>query len=580
LRPIYSASIANDPKASNSTLQLALIIVQALFVSTIFALLYLHWTTVATYVLLALAVGVVAGISVAKSIGSKWIFVHSFVLFVAVRLVYFFATDFKSIPFGDSYWDLAVVKTFLSSNQVSIIEEPLYPPRLMTWYSSWPLLHTLEATLVQATGISVESIHMFFAAFISGLTFVFSFLFLRIVSRVLGLESKYLYLAVVLFAVSPEAIFWGLAPTRQELASFLLTMSIFLIAKSLEERKRSYILMTFFCVGALVFTHHFTSAIATGLFAGAAVLYPPRQLRGTYSVLSLILGISILLWWTGYADIIFETPAFSDLNLDSLNFSLASLRPAAYPDLLSPQWLLVLLRARDVILYAAPIVGAAFLVAKRSHPYARFVLMLSAAAAAMLVLNLSIQSLEPTRVLMMFMPILALFTAVAYSELAKRGRISVRLNLPILGGLVAFVVCISFIGLWGHDFAPLHLYDNSISGTSVGEHSPTVTDVKQFLNQNVNYSQVDNFVSEFHSSLVQDLPPSQYGKIVELQNTVPVRDSKTVVVSTDNLNVYKYFAGFFAGIQPQDREALKSKLQERLSAFNLEYSDGSNKVWR
>jgi len=53
-----------------------------------------------------------------------------------------------------------------------------------------------------------------------------------------------------------------------------------------------------------------------------------------------------------------------------------------------------------------------------------------------------------------------------------------------------------------------------------------------------------------------------------------------MVVSTEDLYVYKYFAGYFAGLNPQDREILKGKLEERLSSFDLKYSDGSNRVWK
>ena len=573
---IGSGAIKRTSPISGSILAAA----QLGLVGIMFAILYIHASTIPIYIGLAAGLAAVSGFAITQKLSNKSVLFHSIVLFVSIRLVYFFSTDFRTIPFGDSYWDFGVLQSFLAGDKISVIQQPLYPAKLLTWYSSWPLLYSLETSLVQLTGLAATQIHIAVAIFLSSLAFLFGYLLIGELNKALRLRTKYLYLALVFFAASPESIFWGISSTRQEVGWLLLTMSFFFIAKIINERKRSYMLMTLLCVAGLVVAHHFSSMIAVGTFAGVAILFSRREFRGTFVTLALVVGMAMLLWWTGYATIIWQAPSVDKLLSDSVNFSLGNLRPTTYPDQLTPQWLIILLRIRDAILYASPIAGLLYLFKKRASPQVRFILLLFVIAGIMFAINLSVQALEPTRVIMLFMPVFALSAAIGFSELSRSGKIKESSVSIIAGASVAVVVFVSFIGLWGHDFAPVHLYDNSIDSLSVGEHSPTMTRMSAFMTQNVNYTHIDRIVAEDHSPLTLALPPLEFGKIRTMRDTLPVHDGRSIILSTYDLNIYKYYAGYFAGVSPETKDTLKNTIEHRLEPFDLTYSDGHNKVWK
>lgn len=534
--------------------------------------------TLMWYVIITLMISALVGFAIISRMDSRFILAHTFILFIALRLIFFAATEFNALPFGDTYWDLGVVKTFQTQDSISPIEEPLFPARMLAWYSSWPVLHTIEMIGIELSGSNLFYFHMTFAIFLSGATFLFGYLIMKEIIIALKLPEKFLYLGLVLYAVSPEAIFWGLSPTRQLFGWFIFSAITFLLLRSMRERKRTLVILALFFTICLVFTHHFTSLVAIAALSMVTFLFPRREFRGMFIISALVMGATTLLWWDNYADIIWEAPTFDRLISDPLEFDLGNLRITSYPEELNPLWLVTMLRIRDILLYAPAILGAFLVFKMRKMPQVSLLLILTFAAALLVILNLSIKASEPIRILLLFIPNIAILAAVSYISLNRF--ITKAKEAFVLIPVISFIVFSSFLGLWGHDYGPMHLYDNSIRDEIAGEHNIHDTGLASFVGSVLVTEDVEKIISEDSHYLILILPESQYHKIRSLAETTPLNDGKTVIISTNDLYTYRYYAAYFAGIDPKEQEQIKAELQDRLEQFDLVYSDGNYKVWR
>ncbi len=150
----------------------------------------------------------------------------------------------------------------------------------------------------------------------------------------------------------------------------------------------------------------------------------------------------------------------------------------------------------------------------------------------------------------------------------------------ILSGLVLFS---AFIGIWGHSFAPLQLFDPRVNSEEVGERNTFFGGIFGY-SQNVNFSRFDVVWADDRSPLLNLLPSEAFAKIQWL----PTNDTRKlgssgmqIVYVVKDLNLYFYHAGVFSPVKdPADvgsvRDAISLKLQE---SFNGLYDDGKNVVW-
>jgi len=255
---------------------------------------------------------------------------------------------------------------------------------------------------------------------------------------------------------------------------------------------------------------------------------------------------------------------------------------AIYPVLLTPPLVPELLLFRDVLLYAPAVVGF-FLISRRARkaPEKIFLVYSALVFGIIIIIDYFTTKIGYVRIIGMSLPFLVFLSAITYFTIIEK--IKRFWKVPLIALLVTILLVSSFIGLWGHNFAPVHLYNPAVSPNDVGERNKDFMRIADFNR----YVPIANFAkvwADDRNPLVFLLNPADYSKI----ETMPVSNigelgsrSNELAYVLKDLNLYFYYAGTYSSIDnPKDVEGVKSMLQQHLeSRFNLVFNDGKYEVW-
>jgi hypothetical protein len=189
---------------------------------------------------------------------------------------------------------------------------------------------------------------------------------------------------------------------------------------------------------------------------------------------------------------------------------------------------------------------------------------------------------EIFRIVSLSLPFIVLLSAVAYSQLRKS--LKPIWNVPIIVVIMTILLLSLFVGLWGHNFAPLHIYDPSINYMEVGERNTDFMRVNEFLSKRLTTAEFKIIWADESSSLISLLHPADYEKIRTLSPD-NVRElglhGNELVCVFKNLTVYAYYAGTLSKIKTlEEAEVFRSELYQYLEDnFNRIYNDGKYDFW-
>jgi hypothetical protein len=289
----------------------------------------------------------------------------------------------------------------------------------------------------------------------------------------------------------------------------------------------------------------------------------------------------MFLWWSNNGSIIFPT-IMSRLTYFLENLGIESIYSqvvTTYPSVISPNWVPIVLGLRDVLIYAPAFIGLLFLWRFKSNTREKFVIIYSVFAFGFILVINVVFRIEPLRIVLFMAPFLTFLSSLVYIGFQGFSGIIKRIIV-----FVVFVLIISgsFVGFWGHSFAPIHLYDPSIDFVEIGESKPYFIRLKPFFENNYNISDFEVVRADVISRFVYLLDPEDYDKIKPL----PVEDldqlssKKTLVCSFNELNLYQYFGYIWSPVEFSEVETIQSELQSYMNKnFNRLYSDGSISVW-
>ena len=140
------------------------------------------------------------------------------------------------------------------------------------------------------------------------------------------------------------------------------------------------------------------------------------------------------------------------------------------------------------------------------------------------------------------MPLVVFPIAFFYDHLGKIKVSKKNLGIALKVTLFGILVLTSFIGLWGHNFIPLHLYDSTLDQKSIGEHNEYADRVQHFLSA-INYDVIEKIYSDDYGILLQMVPTAYYGKLERLENLKATDDGrKELIIELCGGNTYHYFA--------------------------------------
>lgn len=543
-------------------------------------------------------------------------------LLLFMNSVYYIATNYKIIPFWDGNWDFAVIKTFIEDGRIFLISSAsppvstlagYRPATILSIYSGWPLLHSLIFSLSQVSGIDAFQLSLMLPLLISVVSFLFVYLVIEEIRISLGLNVIVTNFALLIYATSAEALFWQMQFVRQNLGLMLFYISIYMFYLSITKitYSRKYLMLTMFFAMSLVIAHHFTSFIMVSFFLLFFAIQIAQKYLGRIKVtrgkfqtirtssiatlsLALLFSTFMFLWWGYFA----TTYIWRQIDSTLTRFleALIGVRKfeympkfAQYPEVLRPSWAISLLTMRDILIYTPAIFGL-FVIVFRKRDFLNgsnsrtFVVFSSIAFGLIIIINNFTIRVEIFRLFMMMLPLVALLSAtfIIYFE-RKTRRIWRVLTIGTISALLIFA---AFVGLWGHKFAPMHLYDPSIGSSNIGERNIDVVRVGDFLRQKIQVTHFHAIWVDDDASLVLLLQPINYYKIMRLgPSYIETHSSKKLPINElvcefSNFNLYHYYVGTSSSMTLEEGQVLKHELCQYFeNDFLRIYDDGKYRFW-
>lgn len=473
---------------------------------------------------------------------------HLFFLYIVRCSVYFLATSFSVFPFGDPYWDIGVVKTFIQTGKAELIHMENWPSSTLIWMSGWPLLHVFTLSLSSITSLEVTICAMFETFLFVSLFFVFSYLLISYFGKRYMGKFLFIPLALLIFITSPESLFWNIQFKYQTIA-LLLMMIIFLIVFKTFDRQEKGIQLTLLMIinlFAIVIGHHITALVTITYLLLLVIIFTVIS----YVIKDISLGKKLyryvviasfafgFLWCMQFA--IFVWPSIGSVLSRLIEFlkGLQSVEKtlilASYPNILRPTWGLASLWVRDALIYIPAVLGYLLVLKNlpRRNGFSYLIGISLTIFGMILLIDIMAIQIEPLRVVTYALPFLSIVSALFYGEVIKKQM--------VVGAVVAVLAITGIIGQWGHNYIPLHLWNSNSMGTSVGEHNPQFMYINEFVNQKL--GSYDLIFADDFSLLYALLNPEQYSKIRAIRTDRFDDQYKTVVISFRELEIYFYAA--------------------------------------
>lgn len=608
-----------------------------LIITIAFSLWYRELTLLPyLYIIPAILLGGIYGRSM-LSVWDKYFAVQVIGLFLILRNVIYIATQYSAIPFADPYWDFAVIENFSNANRFFVIPVTLDSTTQLTWYSGWPILHILTIMLSRVSGIDIFPLVLMMPSVISTVTMAFAYLLIAKICRALHMSSLVTGFALLAYIASADTLFWPIRFTHQNLGILLFTAILYLICRALSSLEWNNFALILTFAGALVFAHHYTSFLAVSymLLLSAVTLVGKRfplkpriisrffwrdfQAPRLWGIAAMLL-LSIIAWWINVGTFILPFAASVIVKVSVLIQHITQIdvyAPSAfYPNALTSGWILSILTIRDTLIYVPALVGFPILWLKKTeNPHRTFLFYSLFIFGLSFIVEVLFTRIEPYRMFTLFMPFLGILTGVSYSKLTdlidsirppdtasntRNASLSrelavkpLRLAASILVvTIVVLIVSSSFVGLWGHRYAPLHLYDPKISMIDVGEHQVDYLRLKPFFSNYVAYGGIDVVLADDPFPLYVLLPTTEYSKIARLSESgitakpgdpFPIetpQSHRAMIVELRDLNLYEYYYFNSPPIKPSEITFYQSELQSFLEENrNCVYSDGQFKIW-
>lgn len=547
-----------------------------------------------------------------------------FIAFLFLRNVQFISTHYSALMPADVTWEYAVINTFSQQGQIFTIPASEFST-MLTWYSSWPLLHSLSLVFADVLGIKISLLPVILPTILGIIGFLLVYLLADKLATSLKLNRIVVPICLLLYAVSPEAIYFGFKFVRQGLGVVFVLAEFYLVYKYIGRRDSGTLGLIMLNAAAIIITHHYTSFVFAGYllaFAGLTfvlALVPWRMLKVGWlaklsklltpaimtGVVALMLAVGILVWWASVGTIV-QGKATATSSRIAVVAQEAFAQPTAsseprievtpffpeyhYPSELTPPWV-GLLWVRDFLIYAPVLFGFAWLFRdklKKRRPLASeelvgfYFLVFSLSCFGVLFLfELLISHVEPYRVVLLSLPFIALCSAILYAQMLSRRRWLKWLAF----GILVFVITTSFLGLWGHRHAPVHLYSSVASAEEVGEATPLADRhyaLQRFLVESESTSSARSIFSDNDWILYTLLPAHEYGKIGPSPRRLS-SELRDAVAGGGELLAIDFGSGFYSyywgAITPEWAQRLRVEYRSELEASLNKVYDNKFEIW-
>jgi len=577
-----------------------LLALEALCISLIWYQSLTRRFSLSFYLAVSVALGALSGLSVFKKDRSRsFIFGEMLLLSVAVRQLYFIATGYTVLPWGDTYGEFGVLRKFLEKGAVFPIRTTAYDWFWMRYFSGWPGIQILAMALIEVSGIDMFYVALLLPWVVFIVWFVFSYLLFEKIRIDLGLSDIFRFSALLLLATASLPFFPPIFK-YQDFALALLTGLFYSVYRRYStSSKRDIILILIFMMGIII-THHYTSFMATLYFLLLSILIssgariatkrPYIQMKFRIESFLFIVGLTsslaLLLWWTNFAPVVWGSVADSlgsfveILTTGSFGVSTFILGAPDFMVGLTPIWARFLILLREIVLYFPALIGFMFMLLKQKESRARsFVLYPMIMSGALVVGDLLFGRVAPPeRGLLLFTPFITVFAGFSYEALLRKRRY-------LLIGIAVILVCAAFMGQWGTRWTPRHLYDPTVTWSDFGEHPPTWKRVEPFFSQFASMEVIDAVFTDEPYMLSLIMQPDYWlkFKLRCVGWSGVIFHENQLLIEFSHLNARSYmsyimlaFSNFFYNPKYD-----KSEFEQNLIAeSNIVFVDGVNRIWQ
>ena len=552
------------------------------------------------YLITALFLGFLIGFQLIKWKGNKFLIFQIIMLGLLLRNIYYLNANYGIIPFDDPNWDYGLVKTFLQEGKVFIINFQGPNVGLLEWYSGWPLLHVLTMMFSMISGIEAFYIALLIPSLISTISSVFVCLFVEKVRKALDFDPQITPIALLIYVVSAETIFWPMQFVHQNLAILFVTITLYLVCLSVTNYKAKYRVLTMVFMFSTVMTHSFSSLVAVtfliiySFFSSVGNSLSKTKIGnrffGTHRLTSiryipLASLVFLTIFWDSYGQAVWShirsgITRFSEIILGLRKFEILP-SYMSYPSLLTPTWGTIFLNLRDVLIYVPTIFGLIFIWFKiRNIPMKFFITYSSLAFGSIFILNYLGFRVETSRIIVLAFPLVVLLSATTYSEIVKRRKLIKKTLILLISIILVFS---SFAGLWGHSFVPIHLYNPLISHTEIGDRNTDAMRVNNFFQEKVSIDSYSAVWADDMNPLVFLMESKDYHKIRYLRTDCVIQksvDNREIFCSFKDLILYSYYARTYSHVGSiQEARSVKDILVNQLAELSRIYDDGKYRVW-
>jgi len=597
-----------------------LITIGVILTSTLIILIWNKQPTIYPYLLAAIGLASLVTFSIVGyyrgSIDKFSTICLIFIVFLLLRNVQFIATYFTALMPGDVTYEYAVINTFSQADRIFVIPQSAFTSRL-TWYSSWPLLHSLSLISGDVLGIKISLLPVILPTIFSLIGFLFVYLIADRLTTSLNLNIVVVPITLLIYAISPETIYYGFKFVRNSLALVFVLVEFYLIYKYIDRRDSRILALISINALAIVLTHHYTSFIFTGyLLAFAALAFILISVRSKLrrpalieklpefkkeaviiGVIGIISVAGIFGWWSQAGTVIQGTASgvthrVTQILTPSIEPTKPGIEPdipeAHYPQQLIPSWV-NLLWARDFLIYVPVFFGFAWLIRQKFKKRVldfkegrafHFLILSLICFGAMFLFELFISHVEPYRIILLGLPFISLCSAVLYVRMLSNGTWLKWVTFAVL----VFVITSSSLGLWGHRYAPINLYCSNVNTRGVDK--ATAPDDKHYaLQQFINGKKLDlksnEILSDDNSLLYRLLSPQVYHKIGPSRSELCTEASRAIAAG-DNLLVIdfdnKFYSHYWSGVG--GHTPVKSEIAQRLmTEYRTEIGSNLNKIY-
>lgn len=402
------------------------------------------------------------------------------ILGLAVRLFQVIGTE--RIVWYDALIEKQVMKIWLAESYVHTpidwIDKTKFTDTMFA-YSGWPQAQILGVITSQITSISLD----FLSTYLPIILYICGALVIERFSHTTFKNNKISTMALLIFVLWPETLYYGTQFTRQNLAYTLFIIAVYAIAKFMHEKSAtSWCLISLLVLSSIVVSHNLMTIITIYTLIGLSLTFLLLKRRSNFlnlrkrqeksmRITVILLALAYLFWFT-YARMVVDYfsgyvrwNVLSFWNLITFRASVDPIIQARIPRMAyasMPFYAKLIPIIRDVMILCLTLSGALYILKREKlklaqNTYRLITFSLFCTYIALAFLGYVNVLPEAPRVLFYIAIPASVFSGYTLNEINEKGR-ALKICITVL---LLFFIFVSSFALWGHEGSPLTVYDFS-----------------------------------------------------------------------------------------------------------------------